>query len=220
MSQRGARLSLKNKCNDPKEHWLDHATPQYGTKLVNDIKIVLNTIVMYLPVPMFWALNDQTGSRWTLQATRLDGDLGFYVIKPDQMQFVLPVMVMLSIALLDCGMNSVLHRVGINSDLRRMVFGATLTALSFIAAGALELVVMQTSNRIHMLWMIPQYCLISFGEAIFGVTGARFAYIEAPESMKTVVLSCWLLTMSAGNLIALIVVSLHIFETEVILKCL
>lgn len=188
-----------------------------------DIKILLNVILIYLPVCMIWTLHDQTGSRWTLQATALNGDLGFYVIKPDQVQFLMPLMVMIFIGLFNFGLSSVLHRVGINSDLRRMIAGAVLTMIAFIVAGVLELYTMPSARfgtiaygkSVHMLWMIPQYILLGMGEAIFGPTGLRFAYNEAPESMKTVLQSCWLLTMSGGNIIALVVVSMRLFDTEV-----
>lgn len=77
------------KKTNPKEHWLDYAESTFGRKLVLETKILLNVLVLYLPLPFFWALFDQQGSRWTFQATRMDGDVGFYVIKPDQMQVIL-----------------------------------------------------------------------------------------------------------------------------------
>ena len=42
-------------------------------KLVRDIKYVLRILILYIPLPLFWTLFDQQGSRWTLQAVRMDG---------------------------------------------------------------------------------------------------------------------------------------------------
>ena len=42
---------------------------------VADVKDVLKVLVMFLPLPGFWALFDQQGSRWTLQATRMNGEI-------------------------------------------------------------------------------------------------------------------------------------------------
>jgi dipeptide/tripeptide permease len=39
------------------------------------------------------------------------------------------------------------------------------------------------------------------GEILFSVTGLEFAFREAPDSMKSVVTSCWLLTTAVGNLL-------------------
>lgn len=50
----------------PRRHWLDYAKPTYGD-LTEDIKTLLNVVVLYLPLPIFWALFDQQGSRWTFQ---------------------------------------------------------------------------------------------------------------------------------------------------------
>ncbi|CAG7726125.1 unnamed protein product, partial [Allacma fusca] len=35
---------------------------------------------LFIPVPLYWSLYDQQGSRWTFQASRMDGDLGGFVL--------------------------------------------------------------------------------------------------------------------------------------------
>lgn len=45
-------------------------------KFVEDIKSLLRVLVMFLPVPMFWALYDQQGSIWLIQVCCL----GFEVL--------------------------------------------------------------------------------------------------------------------------------------------
>ena len=41
------------------------------------------------------------GSRWTFQATRMNGQVGSYVIKPDQMQLINPAFILILIPLFD-----------------------------------------------------------------------------------------------------------------------
>uniref|UniRef100_A0A8B9LWZ0 Solute carrier family 15 member 2 n=1 Tax=Astyanax mexicanus TaxID=7994 RepID=A0A8B9LWZ0_ASTMX len=61
--------------NSPKrQHWLDWAEEKYSKRLIQEIKMVLRVLLLYIPLPMFWALFDQQGSRWTLQATRMNMD--------------------------------------------------------------------------------------------------------------------------------------------------
>uniref|UniRef100_A0AAX7V4M0 Solute carrier family 15 member 2 n=1 Tax=Astatotilapia calliptera TaxID=8154 RepID=A0AAX7V4M0_ASTCA len=62
----------KSKHDPPKKHWLDWAEEKYSMRLIQEIKMVLRVLVLYIPLPMFWALFDQQGSRWTLQATRMN----------------------------------------------------------------------------------------------------------------------------------------------------
>lgn len=71
---------------EKREHWLDYAKEEHGEQMVSDIKALLRVLVLYLPLPVFWALFDQQGSRWTFQATRMDGKIGGFILKPDQMQ--------------------------------------------------------------------------------------------------------------------------------------
>ena len=44
---------------DKSAHWLDPAKEKYDTKLVGDTKILLRVLVLFLPLPVFWALFDQ-----------------------------------------------------------------------------------------------------------------------------------------------------------------
>ncbi|XP_062908586.1 solute carrier family 15 member 2 isoform X3 [Mobula hypostoma] len=69
-----------------REHWLDWANEKYPKQLIKEIKMVSRVLFLYIPLPMFWALFDQMGSRWTLQATRMNADFGGFIIQPDQMQ--------------------------------------------------------------------------------------------------------------------------------------
>lgn len=76
-----------------KEHWLDYAETAYSKKFVTEAKTVINLLITFLPLSMFWALIEQQGSRWTLQAINMDDNLGFGKIKPDQVQVVISLFV-------------------------------------------------------------------------------------------------------------------------------
>lgn len=51
-------------------HWLDEASGAYDPKLLEDVKALLKVLYLFIPMPVFWALFDQQGSRWTFQAAR------------------------------------------------------------------------------------------------------------------------------------------------------
>ena len=46
---------------------------QLQSQEIQDIKYVLRVLILYIPLPLFWSLFDQQGSRWTLQAVRMNG---------------------------------------------------------------------------------------------------------------------------------------------------
>lgn len=62
------------------------------------------------------------------------------------------------------------------------------------------------ANTVNILWLIPQYFVITFGEVLNSATGNEFIYTQAPLSMKSVVGSFWFLTTCIGNLINIVLV--------------
>merc|ERR1719427_442256 len=69
-------------------------------------------------------------------------------------------------------------------------------------------------NDVSLFWMIPQYFIITVGEVFLSVTGLEFAYSQAPASMKSVLQSFWLFTVSIGNIIVLIVAETALIPSQ------
>uniref|UniRef100_A0A8C8YR53 Solute carrier family 15 member 2 n=1 Tax=Prolemur simus TaxID=1328070 RepID=A0A8C8YR53_PROSS len=133
---------FKNRSEDiPKrQHWLDWAAEKYPKQLITDVKALTRVLFLYIPLPMFWALLDQQGSRWTLQATKMNGNLGFFVLQPDQMQVLNPFLVLVFIPLFDLVIYRLISKCGINfSSLRKMAVGMILACLAFAVAAAVEI---------------------------------------------------------------------------------
>uniref|UniRef100_A0A667HQM1 Solute carrier family 15 member 2 n=1 Tax=Lynx canadensis TaxID=61383 RepID=A0A667HQM1_LYNCA len=123
-----------------RQHWLDWAAEKYPKQLIMDVKALTRVLFLYIPLPMFWALLDQQGSRWTLQATRMNGNLGVFVLQPDQMQVLNPLLVLIFIPLFDLVIYRLVSKCGINfSSLRKMAVGMILASLAFAVAAAVEL---------------------------------------------------------------------------------
>ncbi|XP_062301514.1 solute carrier family 15 member 1b [Scomber scombrus] len=128
-----------------REHWMDWAEEKYDKLLIAQVKMVLKVLFLYIPLPMFWALFDQQGSRWTLQATTMNGDFGFLIIQPDQMQTVNPILILILVPIMDSCLYPLIAKCKLNfSPLKRMTVGMFLAALAFIAAGLVQLQIDQT----------------------------------------------------------------------------
>ena len=65
---------------EKKEHWMDWAGDAYNAQLIQDIKAMFKVLFMFLPLPVFWSLFDQQGSRWVLQAGQMNGDAGQFTL--------------------------------------------------------------------------------------------------------------------------------------------
>ncbi|XP_075228642.1 peptide transporter family 1-like isoform X2 [Lycorma delicatula] len=64
------------------------------------------------------------------------------------------------------------------------------------------------SNSIHIFWILPQYVAITLAEIFFSITGLEFTFMQAPNSMKSVTSSLWLLSISLGNLTVVFIAEL------------
>ncbi|XP_012156443.1 peptide transporter family 1 isoform X2 [Ceratitis capitata] len=123
---------------NPRKHWLDYAEASSGQKMVADTKVLLKILVLFLPFPVFWALFDQQGSRWTFQATRMNGETFGYVIKPDQMQVVNPLLILGMIPLFTYVLYPILAKIGIKRPLQKLTLGGLLAAVAFLLSAFLE----------------------------------------------------------------------------------
>lgn len=137
----------KNSKQEPqRKHWLDWADEKYSKRLIQEIKMVLRVLVLYIPLPMFWALFDQQGSRWTLQATRMNLAFGnTFTIKPDQMQMLNPLLILVFVPIFDFIVYPLIGLCRINmKPLRKMATGMVFAALAFGAATLVEVNVVKT----------------------------------------------------------------------------
>nr|XP_057939095.1 solute carrier family 15 member 1 [Doryrhamphus excisus] len=128
-----------------RQHWMDWAEEKYDKLLIAQIKMVLKVLFLYIPLPMFWTLFDQKGSRWTLQATTMDGNFGALVIQPDQMQTVNPILILTLVPIMDSLIYPLIQKCGLNfTPLKRMTVGMFLAALAFVCAAVVQLQIDKT----------------------------------------------------------------------------
>ncbi|XP_019961474.1 solute carrier family 15 member 2 isoform X2 [Paralichthys olivaceus] len=135
-----------SKYEPKRNHWLDWAEEKYSKRLIQEIKMVLRVLVLYIPLPMFWALFDQQGSRWTLQATRMNMAVGgSFVIKPDQMQMMNALLILLFVPIFDLIIYPLIRLCRIHlTPLKKMAAGMVFAALAFGAATLVEVNVVKT----------------------------------------------------------------------------
>lgn len=99
----------------------------------------MKILLLYVPLPFFWALQDQQGSRWTFQATRMTGEIGGITIKPDQMQVVNPLLIIIFIPLWDVLVYPLFAKIGIRRPLQKLTVGMMFAGLAFLISAMVEL---------------------------------------------------------------------------------
>ncbi|WP_437309800.1 POT family MFS transporter [Sorangium sp. So ce388] len=191
--------------------FLEAARGRHPEGAIDGARAVLRVMTIFAPIPVFWALFDQKGSTWVVQATRMDLDVLGYRLAPSQLMALNPLMVMLIIPFNTMILYPALERRGFRlSALGRMTAGMAIAGLSFVAVAAIELA-MTSGTRPSVLWQAAPYLLITFAEVLVSTTGLEFAYSQAPREMKSTIMSFWNLTVTVGNLITAGVAALNVF---------
>uniref|UniRef100_A0A674P6M9 Solute carrier family 15 member 2 n=1 Tax=Takifugu rubripes TaxID=31033 RepID=A0A674P6M9_TAKRU len=198
----------RSKYDPDRKHWLDWAEEKYSKCLIQEIKMVLRVLLLYIPLPMFWALFDQQGSRWTIQAARMNMAFVSLIFLPPQMLNALLILVFVPIfdliiyPLVGLCRIKITRHVKVCYIYQMCVCVCVLQEADSVVPHKMEDV---KANDIHIAFQIPQYALMTAGEVMFSITGLEFSYSQAPANMKSVLQAGWLLTVAFGNVIVLIV---------------
>ncbi|XP_063972987.1 peptide transporter family 1-like [Diachasmimorpha longicaudata] len=151
-----------------RDHWLDYADDKYDSKLIFDLKAALGVLKILSPMPIFWALTEQLGSRWTFQAARMNGEIGNFLLKPDQMQMFNALLIILLIPIFETYIYPQLDKIkGLDTQLKRLTTGGMLVALSFLISALVELKlettypVLPTNGSAQVRIFNPRDCQLS-----------------------------------------------------------
>ncbi|XP_038615065.1 solute carrier family 15 member 1 isoform X2 [Tachyglossus aculeatus] len=139
------RFNHRSKAFPKRKHWLDWASEKYDDRLIAQTKMVLKVMFLYIPLPMFWALFDQQGSRWTLQATTMSGNFGSIEIQPDQMQTVNAILIVIMVPIVDGLIYPLIAKCGFNfTSLKKMTVGMFLASMAFVVAAIVQMQIDKT----------------------------------------------------------------------------
>jgi POT family proton-dependent oligopeptide transporter len=190
--------------------WLSPAEAVHPAEAVDGARAVLRVSAVFAMVAGFWALFDQKGAAFILQARQMNLDvpvvevlglrLGGFRLAESQMNAVNPFLVLAIVPLFQGVVYPGLARLGVNAaPLRRMAVGMFLTMISFVVMAGIQAVI-DGGARPHVFWQVIPILILTVGEVMISVTGLEFAFTQAPKTMKSTVMSFWLLTSAVGNL--------------------
>ena len=151
-------------------------------------------------IPIFWALFDQTGSSWVFQAIDMDRVIFGYDILPSQVQAANPFLILILIPIFTHVLYPLVNKVWPLNPLRKIGIGLFITVISF-ACSALIQEWIDAGQRPNIGWQILAYALLTSAEIMVSIVCLEFAYTQAPKSMKSMIMSIFLLTVALGNAI-------------------
>jgi len=158
--------------------------------------------LLYLFVAVFWALWSQSQSEWILQAEKMNRTVsifgGSFEVLSSQLQILNSVFILLMIVACNYVIYPLLDRVWRLNELRKMGLGLAVTSTSFLIIAWIEAQLGQ-GLKPHVAWQVPAYILLSTGEVMVSVTSLEFAYTQAPNRLKSMIMILYLWAIAFGN---------------------
>lgn len=180
--------------------------PPRGPKVFRDaftgegLRAILRLAPIYLLVAVFWSLFDQTASAWVLQAEQMDQTLLGVQVLPSQMQAANPLLILILVPLFTYAVYPAISRVFPLTPLRKVAIGMFITVLAFSISALIEENI-QAGGNPNIGWQIVAYVVLTAAEVMVSITCLEFSYTQAPNSIKSIVMSFYMLSVSFGNLI-------------------
>lgn len=161
-------------------------------------KVAGRLFLVYVFVAAFWALFDQTGAAWVLQAKHMDMTLLGQTLLPSQVPSANPLFVLLFVPLFTYGVYPVLGRWIRLTALRKVSIGLFLAALSFVVPAYVESRI-GVGEQPNIAWHLLAHALLTAAEVMVSITCLEYSYSQAPKRMKSVVMGLFMLSVSMGN---------------------
>jgi POT family proton-dependent oligopeptide transporter len=221
--------ALSNRRQRGQSFW-DPARSRFSEVEVAAAQSVGPILGLFLLIPPFWTLFDQTNSTWVLQGfkmvpyqlsfsfitfngivhwlhgiARTPFEIVHWKIGAEEMQSANPALVMILVPVLTLLIYPRLGRLA--SPLRRMSAGMFVAASSFLVVAWLQRQI-DAGQHLSVLWQALPYVILTTAEVLVSTTGLEFAFREAAPEMKSLIMSFWLLTVAFGDLLVAVVTKL------------
>ncbi|MCH2161757.1 MAG: hypothetical protein MK085_07770, partial [Phycisphaerales bacterium] len=162
------------------------------------IAAILKLCVIYIFVAVFWALFDQTGSMWVLQAEDLNRNWLGTTWLSSQIQAVNPIMILIFIPLFTYVIYPLIDKVFPLTPIRKISIGLFIMVTGFAIASLVQQSI-DAGGRPSIGWQILAYSTLTASEVMVSITCLQFSYTQAPRTMKSVIMALFLMSVSLGN---------------------
>jgi POT family proton-dependent oligopeptide transporter len=178
---------------------------------------------IYLFIAVFWALYDQNGSTWILQANNgymnKEVDLYFFSfeILPDQIQTINPFLILFFVPLFSHVLYPWIDRIIPLSPLKKIFIGMLIATIPYILLGMVE-DWMFKGQTVSVHWHFLAYLFLTIAEILISVTALEFSYTQAPNAIKSSIMGLYLFSVSLGNVFVTIINDVNAQETAIQLQ--
>lgn len=186
---------------------------KYSAAFVQDIMVTLKACRVFLFYPVYWLVYGQMTSNFIAQA----GQMNTYHIPNDIMSNIDPITLLIFIPIVEKKFYPWLRSRGISfGPLSRIFTGFLCAALAMVWACGVQVLIyrgqagtqvdgVDVENAVSVFWQVPAYIFIAFSEILASVTGLEYAFLNAPKTMKSLVMSVFLVTNAGGYAMGILI---------------
>jgi len=216
-------FKIKGKLDECKPSALAETHPElmdqvtWDDVFVDELKRALRACVVFCWFPVYWLCYSQmTNNLVSMAGTMITGS-----VPNDIMQNINPLALIITIPIMDSFVYPGLRKMGIPMrPIFRITCGFFFAAVAMGYSAGIQAMVYRSppyydhphgrKNDISAAYLIPAYVFIAISEIFASITGLEYAYKKAPESMKSIVMSLFLLTNCFGAILAFSLVSVAV----------
>ena len=165
-------------------------------------QVIKKLLPVYAFVAMFWCLFDQTASAWVEQSKEMDRVVNVFGyqrnVLPSQLQAVNPVMILILVPIFSYIIYPFLElKIGL-TPLKKISIGMFMAVITFSISAWIQMQI-DGGGKPTIGWMILAYGVLTAAEVMVSITCLEFSYTQSPNSMKSVIMALYLLSVAAGN---------------------
>lgn len=162
------------------------------------IGAILKLAAIYIFVAIFWALFDQSGSSWVLQAENMNRNWLGVEWLPSQIQALNPIFILIFIPLFSYVIYPLVDRVFTLTPLRKIGIGFFIMVISFALVSIAQMKI-DAGEAPSISWQLFAYVALTASEVMVSIVCLEFSYTQAPKAMKSVIMALFLFAVSLGN---------------------
>ena len=205
----------------PGQRWLDVALAKFTAEEVNAVRAIRRIVLIFLTIPVFFALYNQVNTTWVLQGEKMTpfnvalfynfmkGEVFWFKVDGERMQAVGSILVMIWVPIMTYLLYPLCEKLGLRpTPVRRMAVGMVLAGVTYVISGWMQGRI-DGGEKLSLAWQLIPYTVLVAGEVLVSATGLEFAFEEAPKTMRSTCMSFWLLTIAGGHFLIAVFTDLN-----------
>lgn len=207
-------ICIKNKfnMNAAKPSSRPEADYPWSDKFVEEVRRSIYACKVFVFYPIYWVVYGQMLNNFISQA----GQMELHGLPNDILQCFDSITIIVFIPLFERFLYPFIRRYTPFRAITKIAWGFMFGAASMAYAAVLQHYIYKagpcydapmacapeysnTPNQIHVALQTPAYVLLGTSEILASITGLEYAYTKAPMSMKSFIMSIFLLTNAVGS---------------------